>query len=330
LRELNHKKIKEFGVNRFAQGLIATIVGASLWGLSGAFAQYLYQHYEISALFVTLVRTSLAGAIFLVFLLFARREKLAALMHDASSVKQLLIFGCVGLFAAQFTFVELVGYTNAGTATVLQSSSVVFVMLATCIMGRRAPHVRELLGLICAFAAAVLIATKGDLSVIQLPPEGVMWGIANSLSVAFYIMYPRRLLDRWGSVAICGTGLFICGISTFVVWLLAGALFGLSAGALGAPAVIPQMGLDGIGCLLGIALVGTLGAFALYLHGISIVGGLTGSLLGTMEPVCANILAVFWLNTTFTRADWLGLVLMIATTVLVSLGGKESSATAAA
>ena len=66
-------------------------------------------------------------------------------------------------------------------------------------------------------------------------------------------------------------------------------------------------------------LVGTLGAFGLYLHGVSIVGGVKGSMLGAAEPVSATVIAAVWLSTLFTWADWIGLALMVATIFLVAL-----------
>lgn len=38
---------------------------------------------------------------------------------------------------------------------------------------------------------------------------GAAWGIANGLSVAFYIMYPKKLFARWGSFSVTGIGMFI-------------------------------------------------------------------------------------------------------------------------
>ena len=75
--------------------------------------------------------------------------------------------------------------------------------------------------------------------------------------------------------------------------------------------------------MLIVILVGTFGAFGLYLHGVSVVGGVKGSLLGTMEPVSAMVFSSLWLRTNFVWADWVALFLMIGTVFLVSLqGGK--------
>ena len=296
-----------------------------MWGFSGACSQFLFAHYDISPMFMTLVRMVGAGIVFMVVLAIRNREALSEISGSGSTLRRLFVFGGAGLLASQLTYVISVSYTNAGTATVLQSASIVFVMLATCVMLRRSPTVWELLGLVCAVLATLLIATKGDFGTLNLPLAGLVWGLVNALAVAFYIIYPKRLFERFGSFAVTGCGMMAGGIVMVVLWLLlaaAGALAGdASPIALLADSQIHVPALDAVGVLVLVVfiLVGTLGAFALYLHGISIVGGVNGSLLGAAEPASATLFAALWLGTSFAWGDWLGLLLMIATIILVSI-----------
>ena len=82
---------------------------------------------------------------------------------------------------------------------------------------------------------------------------------------------------------------------------------------------------DGMLVLAAIVVVGTLAAFGLYLHGVSIVGSVKGGLLGTTEPASAMVFAALWLGTMFTWADWIGLVLMVAMIFLVTLSGSKEA-----
>ena len=79
---------------------------------------------------------------------------------DVSGAETVLTLG------AQYTLEGYTNNVNAGTATVLQMLSTVFVMLFTCVMGRHLPKGNEFAGLICAFVATVLIATQGDLGTL--------------------------------------------------------------------------------------------------------------------------------------------------------------------
>ena len=300
---------------RFWRGVIAALVGGAMWGFSGTCAQYLYQHYEIDPLFITWVRMLGSGVLFLILLACTQRGKLQGIIADRKEVARLALFGIAGLFLCQFTYTTSVNATNAGTATVLQSLNTVFILAATCILMRRSPRAMELGGLVLALVATWLIATKGNPTALMIPPAGLAWGLINAASCTFYIMYPKQLFARWGSLPVTGIGMFIGGIAALVIWACGGLW--------GAAPVVPQLQLDGILVMAAIVVIGTLAAFGLYLHGVSIVGSVKGGLLGTTEPASAMVFAALWLGTMFSWADWLGLVLMVAMIFLVTLSGAK-------
>ncbi len=269
---------------RFLFGVVCALAGGALWGFSGACSQYLFAHYDIDASFITAARMLGSGALFLVLLLATRRERLVAMLRDRASFRRLVIFGVFGLFACQFSYIASIGCTNAGTATVLQSLGTVWVMLAAC----------------------------------ALPAAGLAWGLVNSLTVAIYIMYPKRLMFVWGTLLTTGAGMAIGGVAAGISWA-APAVWG---GAV----VMPALDATGWFVLAAIAVLGTFAAFTLYLHGVALVGPVTGSLLGAMEPVSATVFAALWLGTSFTGYDWAGFLLMVSMILLVSVaGGKEKS-----
>ena len=294
---------------------MAALVGGALWGFSGSCAQYLYAHYDIEPLFITWVRMLGSGILFLLLLLLRQPQGVKAMLSDAKTRKSLVLFGVVGLFLCQLTFVSSVNATNAGTATVLQSTNTIFIMLFVCLTSRTKPRPLELLGLILAIFATWLIATQGNPAALVLPVAGLAWGLLNALSCSFYIVYPKELFKSWGSLPVTGLGMLIGGIAAFLLWL-GSALWDTSF-------YVPQLGLDGILVLAAIVIVGTLAAFALYLHGVALVGSVKGGLLGTVEPASAMVLSALWLNTLFSWADWLGLILMVAMIFLVSLSGSK-------
>jgi drug/metabolite transporter (DMT)-like permease len=78
--------------------------------------------------------------------------------------------------------------------------------------------------------------------------------------------------------------------------------------------------LDGFGWLLiTLSIVlGTFGAYGLYLQGVKEVGSLRATLLGTMEPAMATVTSVVWLGTVFDPATLVGFVLVIAMVYLTA------------
>ena len=305
-------------MNRLAVGIASAVLGATLWGFSGSCMQYLFAHYQITSLFITVVRMLGAGSLFLIVLLMRQRDLVKRMLADRSSVIQLVIFGGAGLFLCQVTYILAISYTNAGTATVMQGLNMVFVLGTTCVLARRLPTLREIACVALAFGAIVAIATKGDLGTLNIPIEGLIWGLTTAAAAAFYIMYPQRLFAKWGSLPVTGVGMLIGGITATIVMALSSALHGATGGAVGEMFFVPALDTTGLAVLAAIIVLGTFGAFGLYLHGVSITGSVTGSLLGAIEPVSATLFAAIWLGTLFNWADWLGLVLMVATIVLIS------------
>lgn len=215
---------------RFWLGVACTLSGATLWGFSGACIQFVGENYDITSAFISFVRAAVAAVLFLGLVLATRREALLSIVGSRTARRTLVLFG-VGLYFSQITYAISIEYTNAGTATVLQATCTVFVMLFTCLRTRQLPRVPDFVGLLCALAAATLIATQGDWGVIVLPVAGLAWGIANALSETLYIMAPQKLYGHWDRVTIIGCGMVVSGLIAAVVWIVQ-ALIGGEAGAM--------------------------------------------------------------------------------------------------
>lgn len=265
--------------------------------------------------FLTAVRMVGAGVVFVVVLAVRQRETLSAMLSSRRTLGQMVVFG-IALYLSQITYTVVIGYTNAGTATVLQTTGIAFVLLYACLAARSLPRPREAVGLVAAVVATWLIATQGDVHALSIPPAGLAWGLVNGLAVAFYLVYPKRLFARWGSFASTGLGMLAGGVVASVVFV--------TSGFAGVPLVLPALDAPGMVVLAAFIFVGTFAAFALYLHGVSIVGSVEGGLLGAIEPVSATVVSALWLGTAFSGFDVAGMVLMIAMIFLVT-GAKPTT-----
>lgn len=294
---------------RMARGIAATLCGAIAWGFSGTCIQYLFTSTPIDPMLLTTFRQLGAGAVFLLALLATRRDVLREMASDRDSVVRLLVFGSLGLFLNSTVYAATISYTNAGTATVLQSLNIVFVLAISCVVGRRLPRRLEVVALACAFLATFLIATHGDPTTLSLPLPGLLMGVATAAAATFYTMFPKSLFERYGSFAVTGVGMVVGGITGLVVCTANGTI----------PGNVPALDATSVLVLAIAILVGTFGAYGLFLHGISIVGPLWGNMLGAAEPVSATVITALWLGTAFSGADWAGLVLMVVTILLVAM-----------
>ena len=294
-------------------GVGITLLGGALWGVSGTSVQYLTTTGGASPAFVTFLRTLLGGGIFFAFLLLTRRCVVKTMLSRRRTVGALFAFG-FALYANQLCYAQTVQITNAGTATVLQMLASAFVMLYACVTLRRPPRVREVVGLFLALLAALLIATQGDIRTLDVPADGLVWGLLTALSTAVYIIVPKRcgLFERYGSMPVVGTGMLLGALFALPVYLLQGNTLVDVATVLAAFGGFEWL------VFLGGLVVGTICGYGLYLHGVAIVGSVKGSLLGAIEPVSATVLAALWLGTAFTGYDLAGLVLMCVMVAFVT------------
>lgn len=69
----------------FWVGVACALMGAGLWGVSGACAQYLFAHYGITPMFATAVRSLVASLIFFGVLFFRRRYLLRLMWGERTS-----------------------------------------------------------------------------------------------------------------------------------------------------------------------------------------------------------------------------------------------------
>ena len=312
-------------MNQEAQGIACALAGAVLWGCSGSFSQFLFSGYGFSGLGLTAVRMTASGLLFLAAIVALRRPILAEIWRDRHARRSVALFGAAGLFLNQLTYLMTIAYTNAGTATVMQSFSIPLIMVVVCLMLHRRPAPREVVALACALASIFLVSTGGNPASLALPLAGFAWGMANAGATAFYNMYPRALFARYGSFTVTGLGMCVGGIVSLAVWGAMGAAYAATGGAAGAPAVLPALDGPGVAALAGVIVLGTCLAFWLYLRGIALVGSMKASMLGAAEPVAATVLSAVWLGTAFSATDWAGLALMVGTILISSMPTPQKS-----
>lgn len=291
----------------FKTGVILILLSAAAWGLGGVCGQYLYQYHGVTAPWLIAVRQVLAGVIFLGYLLL-RGENIFRIFADKRDAKDQFAFSFLGLLGAQFGFYYTISLCNAATATVLQYTSPVFVMLWVSFKARRLPEGRELLGIVFALVGVFLISTHGDINNVVLSPLALTIGLISAVSLAFYTVQPMRLLKKYSTTLVVGWGqllsgmLLCCFVNPFAPtghWDT-GALIAFAYLVIGA----------------------TVLSYSLFLVGLKVVGSTKASLISCAEPLASIIAVVVWLKTPLTLIDLTGMACIIFTVVLLSLPKK--------
>ena len=291
-------------MNQTKKGTILTLIAGFSWGISGISGEYLMAN-GVHVNLLTSIRLLIAG-IFLTILAYYRDKKtLAVLMTSKKNILRIILFTLFGLVLNQYAYLSAIHHTNAGTATVLQYATPVLVLLYTCLRNRIWPSLTEVVAIVLAIGGVFIMATHGNPSELAITPAGLFWGILSAFTYAAYLLLPVQLIRTYGSLHVISLSM-----------LLGGILFPLVSQAW---TYSFDMTGENLLALFGIVGIGTIFAYTVFLHGVSIVGAVKGSLLASVEPVASVLLTVLVMGTQFYLTDFIGMVLIIAAVLLISL-----------
>ena len=260
-------------------GIVACVIGATTWGFNGVVSQFLLSHYPVEPSWLASIRMCLAGLFLTLMVLPTKRAEIRQMLHDPVSLRHFVLFALFGLILSQFSYLSAIKNSNAGTATVLQTLSVVLMSLYLAVRFHKRPTGREILSVFLAFGGVYLAATNGNPSTMVISPLGLTWGLIGgvflSLTLQVWTVWPALDLTGWLAVAF-------------------------------------------------IVIIGTALSFTAFVTGISEIGPMKATLLGTLEPVVASVTSAIALGTTFHTVELIGYACIIATVFIIILQKKPA------
>lgn len=291
------------------KGFCLAVLAALFWGVSGTFAQFLFQQRGVNIEWLITIRLLISGMCLLMYAKFVDNTELFEIWKNKKDVIQLIIFSITGMLAVQYTYFAAIKYSNAATATVLQYAGPVIIAVYIAFKNKRVPVLVEIAAIVLAVLGTFLLVTHGDTSSLSISGTALFFGLASAVALAVYTLQPVKLLSKYKSSLIIGWGMFCAGIVFSFVkapWDIQGV-----------------WDVQTVGYTAFIVLFGTLIAFYFYLSAVQIIGGQKTSLLASMEPLSATILAVLWLNVSYSLIDWIGSIFIISTIFLLSIKPKK-------
>ena len=286
------------------RGTLCAALGGVCWGFSGTCGQYLFSRFAVSSLWLTCLRLLAAGLVMTLLALPKFHDAMRAIWRSPREAALLVCYGVFGLLMCQYAYMTAISYSNAATATVLQTLNLVLIMLLACLRSRRRPRPVELTALVLALAGTFLLATGGNIRHMALSPQGLFWGLAAAVAVVSYVMLPRGLMARWGRAPVTALGMLAGGIAV-----------NLAARSWTMEVRLPLQGWLAAACII---ILGTIVAFNLIMQGIQDVGPVKASMLAATEPLSATVFSALWLGTAFSLTDLVGFACIISTIFLLA------------
>lgn len=292
-------------MDEIVKGRIYTLIGAISWGLSGACGQYLMNDSGVSPIYLTALRMVIAGLVLTLFACLKQPKQFREVVKSPKIMGRMLFFGIFGLMLCQLTYLFAIHSSNAGTATVLQYTCPILIVIYVSLKEKTVPTIMEFVAIVFALVGTFVITTHGNPFNLSLSPSGLFWGIISAFAYALYTLLPGKLVRQWGSLIVTGLGLLSGGILFY---------FGTASWQY----TIQWQPYTFI-AFIGIIGIGTIFAYSLYLEGVSLIGPVQGSLLASAEPISSVFFSIILLGEIFQGIDIVGIVLILIAVYLITM-----------
>ncbi|MCZ8532205.1 DMT family transporter [Psychrobacillus psychrodurans] len=292
-----------------SKGILLIVLGSILWGATGPMMEWVLNNTNLSVSFFLTVRLITAGICILLFLLITG-QRVFLIWKDISWLKQLVVFGVLGMLGVQYTFVAAIEASNASIATLLQFLGPVYIILFLSWKNRIFPPKYQVIGIIGTLIGLFLLLTNANVSILLISREALLWGLAVGIAFSIYTVYPARLMKEWGVLVVVGWGMLIGGVVLALVTPIwkTDEWVHLAAYPISLIVII-------------IILIGTI-AFILFLSSMKYITPVETSILSSIEPLTAMIISVFWFNQILGAWQYIGVVIMILFVTWLSVAGE--------
>ena len=256
--------------------IVTVLIGASLLGSLGAWGRTIY-HYEPNPMTVVTWRALIGAGALAVVLAVVRPQLLRIRPRDLAFFA---LYGFVGVTMNFWAYFSAVKFTTLAVAITLLYTYPVFVaVLSALFLGERLT-VTKIGAILVTLLGSALVAQVHQAEWFRLNLRGILFGLVSGLSMATYSIFGKRALARY---------------APWTVVLYAFAAGGLFLAAMSGPQLLQAMSYPGVAWLwiLGLALVPSLGGYALYTIGLRDLPASQASIIATWEVVTAAFLG--WL-----------------------------------
>lgn len=284
---------------RPAVGAALVLAAAALWASLGIFGRLAFDH-GASPIEVGSVRAFVAFLAVLPIALL-RPRPLHKLRVPRRDLPLLIGYGAVGIGAFYYVYLAAIERVPIAVAAALLYTAPAFVLAIAWILRWEPVRPRRLVPLAMVLIGAFLV-TGAFQAMGAVDRIGVAAGVASGFAYAVFTVLGKRIRRRYDVIT---TIVFAYGVGAVVL-------------ALAAPpwAVLLRYP-DALAVLLLMGLGPTLVAALLFYAGIRHIDASTASILATIEPAVAAVLALAWLNEAVALSTVAGTAFIIAAAVLL-------------
>jgi len=275
---------------RRLRGYALVLVAATLWATLGIIFKALIADYGLSRITIAFFRASLSAAILFAALGLYRPGALRIAARDVWFFIGFGLFGVAAFYIVYVTAIDLAGMSVA--AVLLYTAPAWVAVISAMFLGERLTT-RKLGAVALAMVGCALVARVYDLRGLRLNWLGILAGLGAGLTYALYSVFNKAGVRRYDGWTVLAYGLLFG-----VVFLAPLQSPQLILAALRQPGAVIW--------LLVLALGPTLGAGLAFNAGLRDVPVSSASVVATLEPVIASLLAFAFLGERLDPAQLVG------------------------
>lgn len=286
-------------------GIILTLLGATLWGVSGTSVQFIGNFRNMNLEWLLTMRLITAGLLTVLYGWIRQGNAIFNVFRNWRDTLGLVVFGVFGMALCQYTYFRSIVIAGAGIATVLQYLAPSMIIIYLLVRYGKRPSTGEIISVILALVGTICLMGNNGFSFESFRSDVLFWGLLSAVGVAVYSVSPVRLLATYGTIPIVGFGMLLSGLvaavlfhqphsfATWDVWTV-------------------------VGCF-NVVFLGTIVSFNAYLEGVKRIGAVSGSILSSIEPISAAFFGWALLGNQFNWIGILGMAMIIATVIIIAL-----------
>ena len=287
-------------------GYVMVTTAATLFALNGVVSKVALGS-DLTTVDLTQIRATGAAVGLLVFLLVFARSRFRVGLRE---LLFLVAFGVTGVAFVQWCYFVAIEHLPVGIALLIQFIAPLFIALFAWLVYHE--HIRRRIWVALALCISGLAIVVELWSGLAFDAIGVTAALGGALALTAYVLMAERERRHRDPVSLSFYGFLFAAL----FWAIVQPLWEFPWDMLG-----DSVSLQGrfeeqtapVWLLVGyVTVVGTMITFVLLTGALRHISATRASIVATLEPVLATVLAWFWLEETFGAAQFLGGAVVLA------------------
>lgn len=286
-------------------GAVYIIIAALFWGIFPVFNRILYAN-GVTVMQAVAARAIIAAVVYAVWGIAAGTFK-GLHWRDFAF---LAVYGLVSVLGTYTFYALAIRELSGAMASMLLYTAPAFVILFSRIFYKDPITPLKLTALLVSFAGCCLVVRVYDPASLSLNVTGIVFGLLSGICYSLLTVIGKKAYAR-GYTSLQNT--FVPAMAV-----------GLAMCLISPPWTIPMTGTPVILCYLGVGILGSVLPYFFYLKGLSTgIDGGAAILLANLEPVTATVLGYFIFSDLLEWPQIIGIVVVLAVSVLPSMGERK-------